>query len=162
VPDSITREPSSTTMKSAMRTEEGDPAVESGPAQISGAAGSHRSRIPFEQGVFGLGIERRGRLIEHEKQREITHKCPCQRELLPLPEAQVDAPRPGWTELGLEPGDQLGHNIFCARASHGSGDGGCVIESCNITQSHGVAHPELESEEVLKRSREAGSPEIRR
>ena len=65
---------------------------------------ARRCRVPLEQRVLGLGVERRGRLVEHQQQRMIAHEAARQRELLPLAEAHFHALRPGRAELRLEPG----------------------------------------------------------
>jgi len=61
------------------------------------ASGLRRLRgggVALEQRVLGLGVERRGRLVEDEQQRPFAHEPARERELLPLPERHVDAARP--------------------------------------------------------------------
>ena len=49
--------------------------------------------VALEQRVLGLGVERRGRLVEDEQQRLVAHEAARQRELLPLAERHLDAVR---------------------------------------------------------------------
>ena len=70
------------------------------------AVGRRRSRarggVALEQRVLGLGVERGGRLVEHEQQRRVAHEAARQRQLLPLAERHLDAAGPGRAELGVE------------------------------------------------------------
>ena len=45
--------------------------------------------VSLEQGVLGLGVECRRRLVEYEQERTLAHESPRQRQLLPLPEAEL-------------------------------------------------------------------------
>ena len=45
----------------------------------------------LEHGVLRLGVERRGRLVEHQDVRLLAHERARQRDLLPLPARQLDA-----------------------------------------------------------------------
>ena len=65
--------------------------------------GPRRVRVALEQGVLGLGVERRGRLVEHEHERFVAHEPARERELLPLPERDLHAFVPRGSELGVEP-----------------------------------------------------------
>ena len=58
--------------------------------------------VLHEQRVLGFGIERRGRLVENQQQRQLAHEPARERQLLPLPERRVDAARPGGAQLRLE------------------------------------------------------------
>ena len=79
-----------------------------GVVPIDGLAASrvHRGTrgcgVALEQRVFGLGVQRRGRFVEDQQQRLIAHEAARQRELLPLPERQLDSRRPRRTELRVE------------------------------------------------------------
>ena len=64
--------------------------------------------VALEQRVLGLGVERRGRLVEHEQQRVVAHEAAGQRQLLPLAERHLDAVGPGRAELRVEPGGERG------------------------------------------------------
>ena len=65
---------------------------------------ARRGGVALEQRVLGLGVERRGRLVEHQQQRLVAHEAAGQRELLPLAEGDLDAVGPGRAELGVEAG----------------------------------------------------------
>src|SRR5271157_2710305 len=90
----------------------------------------------------------------------IAHEAARQGELLPLAEADLHATGPGRTELRLEPGRQLGDHVVRSRTVDGCRHRGFVVESRNITNADGMARPELEPEEVLKRARKPRPPRI--
>ena len=75
-------------------------------AAVASPSRARRGRVALEQRVLGLGVERGGRLVEHEQQRLVAHEAARERELLPLAERHLDAARPGRAELRLEPGRQ--------------------------------------------------------
>ncbi len=56
-------------------------------------------RVSLEQRVLGFGVERRGRLVEHEQQWIVAHEAARQRELLPLSEGHIDAAGPRRSQL---------------------------------------------------------------
>ena len=61
-----------------------------------------RGGIALEEHMLGFRVERRGRFIEDQHQRRLAHESARERQLLPLPERQVDAVRPRRTELRVE------------------------------------------------------------
>ena len=76
--------------------------------------------VALEQRVLGLGVERRGRLVEHQQQRLVAHEAAGQRELLPLAERHVHAARPRRPELRVEPRRQPRHHVVGAGAIDGA------------------------------------------
>ena len=68
VPTSTTRAPSSTTIRSAIRTVEKrcDTRMVMRPSAVVAA---HRGGVALEQRVLGFGVERGGRLVEHQHER---------------------------------------------------------------------------------------------
>ena len=169
MPDSTTREPSSTTMKSAMRTVLNRcetrmvmrPSA-AGLPRSTRAAAARRRRVTLEQGVLGLGVERRRRLVEHEEQRTLAHESAGERELLPLAEADLHALGPGGAELRLEARGELLDDVARAGPLDGRRHRRRVVEPRQVADADGVARPELEPEEVLKRAGEPRTPRIRR
>ena len=113
--------PSRTTIRSAMRTVEKrcDTRIVMRPPSPRVA---RRLGVALEQRVLGLGVERGGRLVEHEQQRVVAHEPARQRELLPLAERQLDAARPGRAELRVEPGRQPLDHVVGAGAIDGRRD----------------------------------------
>ena len=91
--------------------------------------------VALEQRMLGLGIERRGRLVEHEQQRRIAHEPSRQGELLPLPERDVDAVRPGRAELGVETGLQPRHHIIGAGALDGGEHRRLVVHAGQVADA---------------------------
>ena len=85
-PTSTSRAPSSTTMRSAMRTVEKrwDTRIVIPPLAPVTAPGC--GGIALEQRVFGLGIERGGGLVQDQQQWLIAHEAARQGQLLPLAE----------------------------------------------------------------------------
>ena len=92
--------PSSTTIRSAMRTVEKrcETRIVMRPSRVL----ARRGGVALEQRVLGFGVERGGRFVEHQQQRPLAHEAARQRELLPLPERQLDAVRPRRPELRVE------------------------------------------------------------
>ena len=117
-------------------------------------------RIALEQRVLGLGVQRRGRLVQHQQQRAIAHEAARQRELLPLAEADLHALGPGRAELRLEPGRQPGDHVVGTRAVHGRDDRGLVVEPGHVPDADGMPRPELEPEEILERPGQPRPPLI--
>ena len=110
-PISTSCAPSSTTIRSAMRTvlKRCDTRIvmrPSGASRRRRDAAARRFGVALEQHVFGLGVERGGRFVEHQQQRPVAHEPARERELLPLAEADLDAARPRRPELRGEPVDQ--------------------------------------------------------
>ena len=92
-PISTTRRPSSTTIRSAIRTVEKrcDTRMVMRPSRSSSA---HGGRVALEQRVLGLRVERGRRFVEHQHERPVAHEAARERELLPLAEAHLDAAGP--------------------------------------------------------------------
>ena len=105
--------------------------------------------------MLGFGVESRRRLVQHEHERPLAHESPGERELLPLPEAQVHALGPRGAQLCFETGAELCDDVRGARPIDGRHHRRVVVEARQVTDTHGVANPELEPTEVLKRAREA-------
>ena len=134
------------------------------------AAAARGRRVTLEQGVLGLGVERRRGLVEHEQERALAHESPRQRQLLPLPEAELHAAGPGGAELCLEPRDELLDDVAGAGAIDRGRHRRQVVHPRQVADTHGVARLELEPKEVLKRTRRraiatapaASAPALRR
>ena len=92
----------------------------------------------------------------------VAHEAARQRELLPLPERDLDAVGPGRPELRIEPGDQLRDQAVGAGADHGRLHGALVVESRHVADAHAVPRPELEAEEVLEGARQTRAPLVGR
>jgi hypothetical protein len=70
----------------------------------------------LEERVLGLGVERRGGLVEHAHERPGPHEAAGERELLPLPDRELDAVAPRRTELRVEAARQPLDDVGGARA----------------------------------------------
>ena len=119
-------------------------------------------RVALEERVLGFGIERRGRLVEHQQQRAIAHESARQRQLLPLAERQVDAVRPGRAQLGVEPRLQVRDDVVGAGPTDGRDHSGFVVDTNHVAKADRLARAKLETEEVLKRPGQAAAPLVRR
>ena len=109
------------------------------PAAGSVRAGARAGGVPLEQGVLGLGVERGGRLVEHQQQRLVAHEAAGQGELLPLSEGDLDAVRPGRAELGVEPGREPRSTTSSAPArSTAATDRRLVVEAGHVADADGV------------------------
>ena len=106
--------------------------------------------VALEQGVLGLGVERRRRLVEHEHERFLAHEPAGEGDLLPLPEADLDAVLPGRSELGVEPRREAGDDVVGAGSIDRSLDGRDVVEARRVADADALAGDELEAEEVLE------------
>src|SRR5437868_1207949 len=73
--------------------------------------------VALEERVLGLGVERRGRLVEDEEEWPIAHEGAGQRELLPLAKAHLDAAGPRWAELRIETAAESGDDVVGAGAA---------------------------------------------
>ena len=106
--------------------------------------------------MLGLGVERGGRLVEHEDERSVAHEAAGERELLPLPEGDLDAVVPRRPELRVEPGGEPLDDVVGAgpadRVGRPPGGRRCGARRRRPTVRLGE---ELEPEEVLER---AGQP----
>ena len=92
------------------------------------AVAAHARGVALEQGVLGLGVEGGGRLVEHEDERLVAHEPAGQRQLLPLPEAHLDALGPGRAELGVEPGVEALDDVVGPGPLDRRDDGRLVVE----------------------------------
>ena len=120
---------------------------------------ARRGGVALEQRVLGLGVERGGRLVEHEQQRLVAHEAARQRQLLPLAERDLDAVGPGRPELGLEPGGQALDTTSSAPARPTAADDRrLVVEPRHVAEADRLAGAELEAEEVLERAGQALAP----
>ena len=85
MPDSTTREPASTTMKSAIRTvlNRWETRMVMRPSGACWRAApecrARRRCVTLEEGVLSFGIERRSGLVQHEEQRTLSHESPGER-----------------------------------------------------------------------------------
>src|SRR5215472_16934632 len=130
-----------------MRHQDGDTAI-----------AACRGGVALEKRMFGLSVQRCGRLIEHQDEWLIAHEAPGQRELLPLAEAHFHPLRPGCAELRIEARDELRDHIFRPGAADGGDYRGFVFEPEHVAKPDGMARAELEAEEVLERPRETRTP----
>jgi len=114
--------------------------------------------------VLGFGVKRRRWLIQHQHQRAFAHEAAGERQLLPLPEADVHAAGPARTQLRLEAGDQLRDNILCSRPIDSRRHRRRILKTHYITDAHRVAHPELKSgaapHETAGDTRRSAGPKI--
>src|SRR6185437_15649682 len=140
-----------------MRDEDGNATIRRGAFKAIAAGGGCVVR---KQGVLSLGVERGGWLVEHEQQRPIAHQAARQRELLPLPERQLDPARPRRAELSLQPYGDARHDVVSTGPLHGGGDGSPVVETGDVTQADRLASGELEAEEVLEGASQARAPQV--
>src|SRR3989442_8224270 len=143
-----------------MGHEDGDASVGRGLAARIRAALPRRRRVTLEQGMLGFGVERRGGLVEHEHQRALAHETPGQRELLPLPEAELYALGPGGAELGLETRAELLDHVAGAGPVDGRRHRRSIVEAGQITHTPPMADPELETVEVFKSTPQPGPPGV--
>ena len=114
-----------------MRDQDGDAARS--PSRRRADAGE-----PLEQRVLGLGVERRGRLVEHEQQRLVAHEAARERELLPLTERELDAVAPGRAELGVEAARQAAHHVAGAGALDRGVDRGRIVDARQVADADGL------------------------
>ena len=126
------------------------------PSGVSAATGcspaARRRSVALEQRVLGLGVERRGRFIQHEQQRLIAHETARERKFLPLAKTHLDTIRPRRPKLRFEPFDQPLDDVGCAGAVDRGNDGRFVVEPRHIANADTMAHTELEAEKVLERA----------
>ena len=125
------------------------------PARRSSRA---RAGVALEQGVLGLGVEGRRRLVEHEHERLVAHEAAGQGELLPLPEGDLDAVVPRRAELGVEPGRQAVDDVVGAGPVDGADHRRHVVEPRLVADADALAGDQLEAEEVLERPGQPGPP----
>ncbi len=85
--------------------------------------------------MLGLGVERRRGLVENEQERTLAHEPPRQRQLLPLPEAELDPIGPGGTKLRLEPRRQLIDDVGGAAALDRRLDCRPVVQLGHVTDA---------------------------
>src|SRR4029450_5297663 len=125
-------------------------------------AAMSRRCIAFEQCMFGLGIQRRGRLVKHHQQRHGPHVAAGERQLLPLAEAQFLTIRPGRAQLALQTFRQPFNHIGSTSPPHGVSYRGLVVEPRQISETDTVLGTELETEEVLEGAGQPAPPPRRR
>ena len=110
-----------------------------------------RGGVALEQRVLGLGVERRGRLVEHQQQRVVAHEAARQRELLPLAEA-TPRRRPGQVGpscVSSPPASRATTSSAPARST-AADDRRLVVEARHVADADGLPGAELEAEEVLE------------
>src|SRR3954469_17885490 len=112
------------------------------------AVAARRSRVPLEECVLRLSIERGRRLVENENNWLIAHEAAGQRELLPLAEAHVHAVRPCRAELAVEPAPGALHDVVGAGARCRDRHRLAIIDPRHVAISNRVERTELEAEEV--------------
>ena len=146
-------------MRSAMRTVEKrwETRIVMRPLPLSPAAARRRG-VALEQRVFGLRVQRGGRLVEDQQQRLVAHEAARQRELLPLAERQLDSARPRRTELRVEARRQTGDDVAGAGAIDRRDHRGLVVQPGDVAQTDRVPRAEFEAEEILERARQARPP----
>src|SRR5690348_1183315 len=137
--------------REAMRDENRDAAA---------AASARGAREALEQRVLGLGVERRGGLIEDEQHGIVTHEAAGERELLPLAVRDIHTTGPRWPELRVEAGYESIDDIGCTRALDGRTYGDRVIHARNVAYAHRVLGTELELVEILERAGEPRAPRV--
>ena len=70
----------------------------------------------LEDRVLGLGVERRGRLVEHQDVGLLAHERARQRDLLPLPARQLRPVLEPAPERRVEPSRERRHELVGAAA----------------------------------------------
>ncbi len=70
--------------------------------------------------------------------------------------------RPRWTKLGLEAGGKVLDDVGRTRTFDRTGNRWRIIPARQVTNTDAVLHPEFESAKVLKSTRDARSPLVRR
>ncbi len=139
-----------TDRREAVRDEDRDAAVV--------ARLARRGREALEQCVLGLRVERGGGLVEHAEQRRVAHEPTSERELLPLPDRQLDAVVPGRSQLGLEPVRHALDDVGRAGATDRGEHRGLVVDVFEVADPDGRERRVLEAEEVLERAGQAIPP----
>ncbi len=138
-----------------MRDQDRDPAVRRD-------VGARDFREPLEQRVLGLGIQRRGRLVEHEQEWLLAHEAAGERELLPLPEAHVYPVVPGRPELGVEPGREPVDHVTRTGAPDRTLDRRPFVDVGMVAHADTRLRKQFEPVEVLEGAREMGAPLVGR
>ena len=119
---------------------------------------ARRLRVAGEQRVFGLGVQRRRRLVKNHQQWLLAHVAPREGQFLPLAEAQFLPLGPGRPQLTLQPFRQSFHDVGRARSVDGPRHGRLVIEPRQVTQSDAALRGEFEAVEVLEGTGDPRSP----
>ncbi len=168
-PTSTSLAPSSTTMRSAIRTVEKrcDTRMVMRPSAAprftaTAVAAARGCSIALEQRVLGLGVEGGRGFIQHQQKRMVSHESAREREFLPLTEGHVDAARPGRSKLRVESRRQPRYDVLRARPINGSADGGPIIQPWDITHANRVERVKLEAKEILKCAGQARAPGVGR
>ena len=108
-----------------------------------------------EDRVLGLGVERRGRLVEHEDVRLLAHERARQRDLLPLPARQLRPVLEPPPERRIEPARQRRHHLRRPAALDRALDARLVLQVLDAPHPDVLAHLELVLVEVLEEHAEA-------
>src|SRR5271163_4187798 len=111
--------------------------------------------------MLGLGVERRGRLVEHGDQRFVAHEAAGERQLLPLPEGNVDALMPGGAELRSQASWQGVDDVTRAGPVQRGNKGRIAVTPGQVAQADRLPGLELEPEEVLERPGKPFPPLLR-
>ena len=149
LPTSATRPPSTTTIRSAIRTVlnrcETSTVIAPLPATRRAAAG-----VPLEQGVLGLGVQGGGRLVEHQQQRGRPHHRAAQRELLPLAAGEFCAVVEAGPKLRLQPGRQRPDHVARLGPHQRTLHGRRVLVIGEAAHPDALAGQQLQPREVLE------------
>ena len=109
----------------------------------------------LEDGVLGLGVERGGRLVEHEDVGLLAHEGARQRDLLPLPAGELGAVLEPAPERRVEAARERRHELGRAPARRRALDPRRVVEVLDAPEADVLAHLELVLVEVLEDDAEA-------
>lgn len=74
---------------------------------------------------------------------------------MPLPEGQLGSARPCWTQLRIKSELKTRNHIAGPGTVDGRDHRGSVFEAAEIAQTDGLARTKFETEEILKRARQA-------
>ena len=149
--------PSSTTIRSAMRTVENrcETRIVMRPSPSLAVRGGG---VALEQRVLGFGVERGGRLVEHQHKRLVAHEAARQRQLLPLAERQSTPSGQVGPSCVSRPARQPRDHVVGAGAVDGGDDGRLVVEARHVAEADGVPRAELEAEEILEGAGQPRAP----
>ena len=106
--------------------------------------------VALEQRVLRLGVERGGRLVEHQHQRLVAHEAARQRQLLPLAERDVDALGPGRPQLRVQPRRSRSTTSSAPARPTAARHRRLVVEARHVADADRLPRAELEAKEVLK------------
>ena len=132
-------------------------------AAVVGRRRARAGGVALEQRVLGLGVERRGRLVEHQQQRLVAHEAARQRELLPLAERDLDAARARSGRAACRARRPAGRPRRRRRRGRPRpSTAGSSSSRGTSPRPTRVAGAELEAEEVLERAGQPRAPLVGR